>query len=822
MNYSISNEDLKATIRLAQSIAKEYYNESFSAPHLLLALLSEDYYLVDILTKLGKDISYLREWAELRIEEYPKGFKPVEEPTGDKVISKLLDEASNIQLKLGKEEIDQYCVLTAITIPNIAFSTDELKAFTINQDELINYVLEKKQVESAIGDFSNNDNMTSGENQPLKALLKFCKEKTSLAKEGKIDPIIGRDKETRMVIEILGRRSKPNVIITGEPGVGKTALVDGLAHEIIQEKVPAYLKGSNIFEMDLGSLVAGASYKGEVEERLKNIIKEVKQFDKAILFIDEIHLLLDSTGPVGTGAANLLKPELARGELTVIGATTLDEYRKFIEKDEAFSRRFEVMAVEEPDAETAVKMLEKIMPFYETHHELEVDSNALEDAVQLAKRYLKERRLPDAAIDLMDKTMSAIRLMDEISGEQLNELKDGFEKLEGQGLSDYKWFFKQLNNKISPVLLGQIEDEVDYLKIKDLEELKLYIENKLNALESLSNSKKGKVEGADIAAVVAHKTGIPMGKIQAQEKERILNAEGHLKKRVIGQDYAIKTISEAILESRSGLIRAGQPIGSFFFLGPTGTGKTELSKSLAEFLFDDESALMRFDMSEFKEEHTVSIFLGAPAGYAGYGEGGSLVNAIREKPYSVVLFDEIEKAHKSIFDIFLQILDEGKISDREGREGDFSNAVILFTSNIGSRHIIEQFSDGKQPTSNSLMEIMSAHFRPEFLARVTEIVPFAPISEENVVKIFDIHLSKLNKLLKAKGITLNLGEKIKKELALYDFTQKYGARQIASVIRNKIRKPLSRRIVSGELLEGDTITPISFEDGILRWSIKKT
>jgi ATP-dependent Clp protease ATP-binding subunit ClpA len=500
------------------------------------------------------------------------------------------------------------------------------------------------------------------------ALYKYSIERTALAKEGKTDPIIGRDKETRMMVEILCRRTKPNVIITGEAGVGKTALIDGFALDIINDKVPAQLSGSLLFELDLGALIAGASYKGEIEDRLKNILKEIKQFPKAILFIDEIHVLLDNkSGGIGGGAANLLKPELARGEITVIGATTNDEYRKYIESDQAFTRRFEVLNVDEPDVVAAEKMLTKLSPHFEKHHQLKIDPDAIKESVRLSKRYLRDRRLPDVAIDLLDRTMAAIKLMVDTNKKELEELQTEFQKLRSEKdkrpahelFEEYKWLNSVLQNKISPVLLGKLQDPAQTDKFESADEFDVFLTQSLEKLIALTDEKQDTVTKEDIASVISYKTGIPLGKIQAQEKERLMNMDAYLKRRVVGQDHAVKAISAAILESRSGLNKKGQPIGSFFFLGPTGTGKTELAKSVAEFLFNDEKAMIRFDMSEFKEEHSAALLYGAPPGYVGYEEGGMLVNKIRQKPYSVLLFDEIEKAHPSVFDTFLQILDEG-------------------------------------------------------------------------------------------------------------------------------------------------------------------
>lgn len=820
---SYTNE-VKRSIQIAQSIAKEYQHENFSPAHLLRALLHNELDVVKYLESIDKDVAYIREWAEVRIESYPKATRGVSDPTGDERVIAVMDEAETMRLKMGQDEVDVLCLLAALSKPNIAFTKEQLKTFPLTSEDVLDTSLENVLIQEAISSIGGKQNGTKAnvkEKAGVKALHQFCIDKTSLAKEGKIDPIIGRDRETRMMIEILGRRTKPNVIIVGEPGVGKTALVDGFAISIVQKNVPPHLQMSLLFELDTGALVAGASYKGEVEDRLKNIIKELKTFDKAILFIDEIHTLLDSNGSVGSGAVNLLKPELARGELTVIGATTNEEYRKFIEPDQAFNRRFEALKVEEPDAVTATKMLEKLVPFYEMHHKIAVCEGAAEEAVMLAKRYVKDRRLPDAAIDLVDRTMAAIRMADETSERELKDLNERLETLsEGNpSFAELKWFQREVNNRISPILLGQLEGQDEEESVNTPDTLTNYLRNTLNRLKELSGNKKGRVDKVDLAAVIAHKTGIPLGKIQAKEREKLLGMEEILQKRVVGQDPAIKVIAEAILESRSGLTKPGQPIGSFFFLGPTGTGKTELAKSLADFLFNDETAMIRFDMSEFKEEHSAALLYGAPPGYVGYKEGGLLVNKIREKPYAVLLFDEVEKAHPSVFDVFLQIMDEGKLHDRLGKEGDFSNAVILFTSNIGSDFIIERFQEGSLPASNEMLEIMSRYFRPEFLARVTEIVPFAPITEGNVVKIFNIHVKKLLDTLNKQGIGLTISEKATQQLALSGFTPKYGARPLTGVIRNQLRRPLSRMIIAGKIGKGSSVKLDVNENEELVWDV---
>jgi len=798
MPYS---QEVQRAIAISQALAKEYRNECYGPAHLLQAILHNDVGLVSWLGANNKDYHFMREWAAIRLEAYPKTGRTPESPVGDSQVAAVLDMADLIAMQLNLDYTEPVCILAALVRPGVAFTADHLKTFPSTQKEIMDAaaVMGTQEARGA----GEAHKITTA---PNNVLYKYCVDKTAMAEEGRLDPIIGRDRELRMMLEVLGRRTKPNVIITGEPGVGKTALIEGFARLIIEKKVPAHLLSCRLFELDMGALVAGASYKGEVEERMKQIIREIKAFEKAILFIDEIHMLLDSKGSMGTGVANLLKPELARGELTLIGATTNDEYRKYIESDEAFSRRFDVVRVEEPDVPGAVAMIKHILPFYERHHQLQAEHDAVMEAVTLARRYCRDRRLPDAAVDLIDRTMAAIRLMDDVS---VNVLEEMIHRLDDAGMDGKGLDRRELEDRISPILLGRLQEGggTDENSLSTLKRLKEF-----------ATEKKVSVAAADIAAIISHKTGIPMGKLKNGEREKLLHVGEELKKRVIGQDHAIRAVSEAILESRSGLLKAGAPIASFFLLGPTGTGKTELAKTLADFLFDDESALIRLDMSEFKEEHSAALLMGAPPGYVGYEEGGLLVNKIRQKPYAVLLFDEIEKAHPSVFDIFLQILDEGKLHDRLGKEGDFSNAMILFTSNIGSEFITSKFLAGTMPTNTDMLETMSGYFRPEFLARLTEIVPFAPISEDNAVRIFDIHLHSLTEPLHKQGITLTITPAAGRYLALSGFTPKYGARQIKSVIRNQLRRPISRMIISHRIAKGNTVE-VRLKDDELEWIV---
>jgi ATP-dependent Clp protease ATP-binding subunit ClpB len=824
MSLTNVSESVKLAIRVAQSLAKEYHNPEFTAAHLLKGLMHKEVGLRGFLSSIGKDEEYISEWAEVRIEELEKTSAAPDEVKGSREIAMVFEEADLVRIKLGLDLVTPICVLTSLCKPTVGFKPDQLKSFPIKERELLDLYVKDEELQQAVAPGEAAAGAAGKTGAGTAALHKYCIDRIALARDGKTDPIIGRDKEARQIMEILCRRTKPNVIITGDAGVGKTALVDGFAQDIIADNVPALLKGVQLFELDLGSLIAGASYKGEIEDRLKNILKEIKQFDKAVLFIDEIHTLLDSKGPIGGGVGNLLKPELARGEITVIGATTIDEYRKIIEPEQAFSRRFEVLQVNEPNEASAIKMLQKLTEKYEEHHQLKIHAEAIPECVRLAKRYMKDRRLPDSAFDLLDRTMAAMKMMNDTSEKVLAELNTSLQELAAtpgdDTLADYKWLYNQLQDKVSPVLLGQLTDETQEEAFEQPEEYQEYLSRNLDALQILAAQKTDEVSKQDIASIVSYKTGIPLGKIQAQEKEKLLNMEQFLKRRVVGQDQALKAVSDAILESRSGLNKKGQPIGSFFLLGPTGTGKTELAKSIAEFLFNDEKAMIRFDMSEFKEEHSAALLYGAPPGYVGYEEGGLLVNKIRQQPYSVLLFDEIEKAHPSVFDTFLQILDEGHMHDRLGKEGDFSNSLILFTSNIGSEWIAGEIAKGEFPKSQQLMDIMAGHFRPEFLARLSEIVPFAPISEKNVVRIFEIQLKSLIDALDKQGIGFEIEEAATAMLALGGFTPKYGARQLSAVIRNELRRPISKYIISGELKKGATVVVSKHPDqNSLAWKI---
>jgi ATP-dependent Clp protease ATP-binding subunit ClpB len=796
---------VQEVIWTAQQKAREYGNATFSAGHLLWGLLREEATVQPFLQGLGKDLFKLQNWATFRIEHYPKSTKTVENPPADELAKAVLREGEKTRKKNFDLQLTPLHLLQAICTPEVAFTAEQLKRFPISLSEFGAADSLQNDVKEAL---SSNGETKSGSPRTLaRALDRFCDDVTAQARQGKIDPVLGRDKELKKLVEILGKRLSPNVLIIGEPGVGKTAIVGGLALNILEGKVSSHLKDAAIFELDVnGRLVAG-TYKGEVEQRLKDVLKAVKEYGgKAILFIDEIHALLDENGSVGSGAVNLLKPELARGELTVIGATTQAEYRKFIESDEAFKRRFTVLPIREPDEPLATEMLRGIMPRFESHHGLTLSAGAVEDAVRLSKRYLAEKNLPASAIEVLDYTMSAVKVMNDTSATELAGLEQEWEELTRQEEGDpqdqkLKEFEQRVKNRISHILVSRLEE------LETQEAGQVDWPEKLEKLKSWSSTFKTTVEKEDVTAMVAYLTGIPMGKIQSTEQEKLQNLEGLFRKRVVGQDHALGTVADALRRSRAGIKEPNKPAAVFFFLGPTGTGKTELAKTIAEALFNDEKALIRFDMSEFKEEHSVALLYGSPPGYIGYKEGGLLVNKIRQKPYSVVLFDEIEKAHQSIYDVFLQILDEGAVHDKLDKKGDFSNAVVIFTSNVGADKVAATFAEGIVPSDEYLKTLIqqSGRFRPELLGRSMDIIPFAPISQEVAPLILDIHLASFIRILRQQGILLSLTEAARADLVRSGFSPVYGARPLKETIRRRLGNTVSNKIIAGEIKRGDTI-----------------
>jgi len=722
---------------LAASFAKEYCSDAIHPAHLMRAILHKDMGLVHFIeTEMDKDYYYLTDWAEVQMQMSPRAARPVSVPELSADAEAVMDEADNYRNKFDLDETDPVCVLAALVTPGVGFSFDQLKTLPLTPEE----ICEKMGTNAAAAKPNYEASSASAGAAATKDLIKkYCTDMLNEEREGKYGPVIGFEEQIALICETLGRKTKANMLITGDAGVGKTALLRGLVKRVAAGEVPSYLKQAQLYELDLTGLGSDAQYKGEVEDRFKKLVKEVEANDNAILVIEALDKVFDKQSSL-FGASSILKQELTKGTLSLLCTSSVEGYTKHIETDKEMLNKLEKMTVEQPNDTITLDILKGALPDYEEYHGLSIDEEVMVEAIRLAKRYMTERALPDSAFDLIDRAMA--------------HKKVAVEKSTANG-----------------------QESAD----------------------------KPALEKSDICEVVAKQTGVPLGKVQTAEKEHLLGGEETMKKRVVGQDHAVKKVLDSVFESRSGLNKKGQPMGSFFFLGPTGTGKTELSKALAQFLFGDESALIRFDMSEFKEEHSVALLYGAPPGYVGYEEGGLLVNKIRQNPYSVVLFDEIEKAHKSVFDLFLQILDEGKLHDRLGRVGDFSNALILFTSNVGSQFVTKQFTEGIIPSSSDLMEIMQQYFRPEFLARLTEIVPFSPITEQTVVKIFDIHLKGLLKLLDEQGIKFEITDEAKKWMAMRGFDPQYGAHQIIGNIRKELRQPLSKQIIGGEVKAGDTV-----------------
>ena len=735
--------------QIANSFAEEYGSDAIYPAHLFKAILHKEIGLVRFLeTELGKDYYYLQDWADVQMQLSPRAVRPMRDLEYSEESTAVMEEAENYQVKFGLDECTDVCVLASLVTPGVGFTFDQLKTLPLTPSEISAKMGGGANVEAPYmeGDELKKHTPATGKGN----LAKYCTDLTATCRAGNMGTVVGFEDEMSVIFEILGRKTKANLLITGEAGVGKSSLVSGFVQKVAADKVPSFLSGAAAYELDTAALGSDAQYRGEVEDRFKSIINEIETLPNAVLVIESIDKLFDKQGSL-FGTSAILKNELSKGRLQLLATSSIDGYTKNIETDKEMVSYLEKITIEEPTAEHTKQILEGIIPTYESYHGLTVAGEVLDDAIRLAKRYLTEKSLPASAIDLLDRAMSHVKVDNDLGDEQ---------------------------------------------------------------------QKHTDLRSDDLSAVVAKQTGIPLGKVQTSERDRLLGGEETLKKRVVGQDHAVKKVLDAVYEARSGLSKKGQPMGSFFFLGPTGTGKTELSKALAAFLFGDESALIRFDMSEFKEEHSVALLYGAPPGYVGYEEGGLLVNKIRQSPYSVVLFDEIEKAHKSVFDLFLQILDEGKLHDRLGRVGDFSNALILFTSNIGAQTIVEKFNSGVIPGNNELMDIMQGYFRPEFLARLTEIVPFSPITDKTVTAIFDIHLKGLLKLLEEQNITLTLTPEARQAIALRGYNQQYGARPVLGVIRKELRHPISKMMIAGKIKPGDHIEVQLDEDGNAKFEIK--
>jgi len=820
-SYLLS-DSTQLALRLAESLAYEYSHSSYGPEHLLCSLTKEDVGLHSMFSQIDKDPSELYRWALAQVEKHPKSLRIRSNPAPNEEVLSVLKETQKLCLRYGYEEITPVDLFEAICTPGVAFKPEVLRRLPVALYEVIDW--RNKSLSNVFQSFKSNDgggektsagseNVADGTSHQI--LQKYCDDITAFAREGKIDPLIGRDRELKQLVEILGKRLSPNVLIVGEPGVGKTALIGGLAQNILEGNVPEKLKDATIFEIDVsGRLVAGA-YKGEVEERLKSILKAIKSFEgKAILFIDEIHVLLDERGPVGSGVVNLLKPELARGELTVIGVTTQTEYQKFIEKDTAFNRRFSRLVVNEPDEILAGTMLKGLMPKYEEFHGLKVDAAALPQAVKLAKRYVNDKNLPVSAIELIDFTMACASQMNSTSASILDGLQAEFGATEAQDIDGFK---KAVRDRLSELLLGRIGDE--------LEGNEIAVNDLIAKLKTWTEEPKSEILQEDVESIVAYRSGIPLGRLRSKEQDKFRNAHELLQKRVVGQDHVVEAVARALKTFRANVKDPKEPGAIFFFTGPTGTGKTELAKAIAELLFDDEDAMIRFDMSEFQESHSVAALIGSPPGYVGYEEGGLLVNKVRKQPYSVVLFDEIEKAHPDIYGIFLQMLTDSRLQDKQGKMADFSNSIIIFTSNAGAEKIVDMFQAGQQPSPEQLKTFLreTRKFKDEFLGRVdSQILPFAPISESVARMILQIHFGKFAKLLKQQhNVGLTISEGVIGHLLTIGFSPLFGARPLKNAIKSFLTPPIADKIISGDIANGDKVHLDVDEQGNLLWEIKK-
>ncbi len=810
---------------IAASFAKEYANSAIAPPHIMKALLHREAGLVDFIeSDLQKDYFYMQEWADVQMQLLPKAMRPTGELDWDEESLNVIGEADNYRLKMGKDEVDAVCLLAAIVTPGVGFTFDQLKTMPLNASEILNKV-GTVPVTASSADHDVSPLVSASSPTSKGNIQKYCIDKRRQMADGKIGVVIGFESELATIYEVLGRKQKSNMLVMGEAGVGKTSLLNAFVRSMTSGEAPSFLNKNAIYELDTAALSSDAGYRGEVEDRFKKLLTELRGEAGAILIIEGIDKLFDKQGSL-YGASTILKDELQKASLQLLCTTSIDGYTKHIETDKEFSTKLERITIEEPSADHCLRILEGSISQYEQFHALTIADNVLQESIRLAKRYLTEKSLPDSAFDLIDRTMSLVKTMNDITKGQtqklraeLQELKEATGVDQDEQMKHLEWLHYRLCNEVSCLLMAKLDTDVDFAKLATVQERTDYLESTLSRIEELSAEPRNEVQSGDLFAVVAKQTGIPLGKVQSKERERLIGGEEILKKRVIGLDHAVKKVIDAIFESRSGLSKKGQPMGSFIFLGPTGTGTTEQSKALTSILFEDESSLIRFDMSEFKEEHSVALLYGAPPGYVGYEEGGLLVNKIRQNPYAVVLFDEIEKAHKSVFDLFLQILDEGKLHDRLGRVGDFSNALILFTSNIGRQHIVDSINRGVIPPSNDLMDIMQQYFRPEFLGRLTEIVPFSPITEETVTRIFEVHLKGLLKLLAEQDIKLELTPEAKHDIAMRGFNPQYGARPIIGIIRKELRTPLSKMIISGEVKGGDTVTVSIDNEGKVIFSV---
>ncbi|MNX52304.1 Chaperone protein ClpB 1 [compost metagenome] len=857
MNINKFTTKSQEAIQLSQQLAQRYGQQQIENEHIFKAIFEVDENVAPfILKKLNVNVSLFLQILDSTIQSFPKVSG------GDVMLSRDANKALNEAEIIAQKMNDEYVSIEHLIL---AIFDSKSKVAQILKDQGVT----GKALKATVEELRKGERVTSASaEETYNALNKYAKNLNELAREGKLDPVIGRDEEIRRVLQILTRRTKNNPMLVGEPGVGKTAIAEGLAHRIVDSDVPENLKDKIVFSLDMGALIAGAKYKGEFEERLKSVVKEVTAAEgDIVLFIDEIHTLVGAGGGEGAmDAANILKPALARGELRAIGATTLDEYQKYFEKDKALERRFQKVLVDEPDTESAISILRGIKEKYETHHKVQIKDEAIIAAVELSQRYITNRFLPDKAIDLMDEAASKLRMEINSKPEELDVLDRKIMQLEieieaikrekeesklkilGMDLANLKEERNEIYTKWKSekdVVDGiqsvkqEIEDfkyeaeraerdgdygkvaEIRYGKIKEAQERLDVLLKQLQEYQSGNSLIKEEVTREDIAEVVAKWTGIPVMKMLQTEKEKLLHLEEELHRRVVGQEEAIEAVSDAVRRSRAGLQDMKKPVGTFLFLGTTGVGKTELAKALAEYLFDDENAMTRIDMSEYQERHSVSRLVGAPPGYVGYDEGGQLTEAVRRKPYSVILLDEIEKAHPDTFNILLQVLDEGRLTDNKGRLADFKNTIIIMTSNMGSQIIQEKFENLKggieaatEAAKVEVLGLLKQTVRPEFINRIDEIVMFTPLTVDNISRIVSLQLKSVSKMLALQGITMDATPEGIKYLSDKGYDPEFGARPVKRVIQREVLNQLSKEILAGNITT-DSIILIDAFDGKL-------
>ena len=804
---------LNAALKLAKNMAVAEHHKSFGVAHLALAMLYEPTGLREVLEGLGKDIAYMIEWFEVRKESYQSEEIPFDDSFEDREVKKLWEEAVRSKIKLGADTIDAVCVFMAIVREGVIYSAAQIELLGVEEKEFLNQ-FSISSFELSASDSQAIEEMSSG--FAFAVNLKTDK----IITEGSL--VIGREEEVRNILENLERTQNKATLLVGDSGIGKTAIVKAFVKELSENR-DHQLQNTLVFGLNVSKMLSGSTSENELSKKTVELFEKLNKLQNtSILVIDDLQVLLENATGKSNLMINVLNSQLSEGATNLIMCISSDAYHKYLEKHPIHTK-LEVLQLEELDHFHLLKCLERHQEHFQRAYQIEISQATLAEAIHLLRRYFKESKLPYGAIDLIDRTLAAVKMSNANTSTTITVFKKELEKLktsEEKDFSKLQLWQNTLLSKLSAIISSRLIGSYALTEETPYEEGIAKMEALLVELEALSAHKITCIEPTEIEAIIAVITGIPIGKIQADEKDRLLNIENRLQERVKGQNRAIQTLADAIIESRSGLSNPKQPIGSFFFLGPTGTGKTELTKSLAELLFDDENAMIRFDMSEFKEEHSAALLYGAPPGYVGYEEGGMLVTKIRQKPYSVVLFDEIEKAHSSVYDVFLQIMDEGTIHDKLGRSGDFSNAIIIFTSNIASSWIAEEISKGHTPTSNELIEVMSEYFRPEFLGRLTEVVPFSPITEAVAQDIFLLHLSKLQQqLLQQKNISLSLTEEALHYLSNKGYSQKYGARPIAGIIRNYLKKAISKFIVAQQVKEGETLK-VHYKDNQLIWSIE--